>query len=221
MMIIRELGWDDMIHQIAKLLTRRLVHQDIIEFDSYAIYLFGMELLVLTLFEMMILVMVGIILDKLPQMMVFVLTFALIRVYAGGYHSKSAWKCISIFTTVAVLVTFLYWNYPYADYVTIIISIIATSIISRYAPVQTKNRPLSREEQVQYGNKARRISVSFLILIVIFTLSSNGFLHSSAYLASYAMLFEAITLIPFINQKGGEERETSDAICSRNGKESS
>jgi len=86
--------------------VKNLVNQNIIDPDKQEIYTYGIKQGILIIVNIATVVGVGLVLGLLAERIVFLVTYMLIRTYAGGYHTKSQLSCY-IFSTAAVTVIFL------------------------------------------------------------------------------------------------------------------
>jgi accessory gene regulator B len=86
--------------------VKNLVNQNIIDPDNQEIYTYGIKQGLLIIINIATVVAMGLVLGLLAESMVFLVTYILIRTYAGGYHAKSQLGCY-IFSTIAVTVILL------------------------------------------------------------------------------------------------------------------
>ena len=124
--------------------------------EDKEIYLFGFYQGLIFLLNLVTALLTGIILDM------FLVCFIPLRIFAGGYHAKTQFRCyvMSTVTTVILLylIAFLQKNMGVEA---IALYIIATCIIWKLAPVQDKNKPLDLDEQKKYRKRVH----SLLIII--------------------------------------------------------
>lgn len=191
-----------MIDSISRKLTQRLLDFDIIDFDDIDVYLYGLQLLLATIFKGIGLIIIGIALDCILEMAIFILFFSPLRVFAGGFHNKTYNGCF-LLTNFAVLIS-IYLSrviVPLQEnsilFCGLVISIV---LIFLYAPVDNPNRSLSDVERPIYRKKALSIVIiqSFIVIgIVIFKLDFIIY----AYIATFAILCESISLLPVFNNR--------------------
>ncbi len=205
-----------MIQAIAKNITRTLVKQNIIEFDDYSVYLFGMEMIVLAFSEVILLLMLGLVLGKILEVFVFLVCFAVLRSYAGGVHLNSALMCLTLFTTLAFFAVYSVSITPMHPVVVLIECLLSLILVFRYAPIQSPNRPLSSSEINVFEKKSRQVALLFSIILIAASLFNKYTLELSI-IGSHALLFESITLFPFLNKKVGVSNETGFRSGSKNG----
>jgi accessory gene regulator B len=147
--------------------VENLVHQNIIESDKQQIYSYGIRQGILIIINIATVVLVGIVLDMLPESMVFLATYMLIRTYAGGYHAKSQLGCY-IFSTVAMTVILLGIKHiTFSCFIYLIAALISATIIYVLSPIENINKPLSQKEKTLYGKKSRTLVSIFTTISLI------------------------------------------------------
>ena len=82
-----------MIGRGAKWTVNRLVAHRIIDLDDVEIYQFGLESAMLKAVHYASMLLVGLLLGMLPETIVFLIVYATIRAYAGGYHADTRGVC--------------------------------------------------------------------------------------------------------------------------------
>jgi accessory gene regulator B len=90
-----------------------------------------------------------------------------LRVYAGGYHTKTQLRCyvFSIFLTIAVIYANKY--IPGTNQNIIIITIISCITIFCLSPVEDRNKPLDEAEKRVYRKRSWYVLLFEVILLVI------------------------------------------------------
>lgn len=130
--------------------------------EDKEIYLFGFYQGLIFLLNLVTALLTGIILNMFLESVLFLICFIPLRIFAGGYHAKTQFRCyvMSTVTTVILLylIAFLQKNMGVEA---IALYIIATCIIWKLAPVQDKNKPLDLDEQKKYRKRVH----SLLIII--------------------------------------------------------
>ena len=130
--------------------------------EDKEIYLFGFYQGLIFLLNLVTALLTGIILDMFLESVLFLICFIPLRIFAGGYHAKTQFRCyvMSTVTTVILLylIAFLQKNMGVEA---IALYIIPTSIIWKLAPVQDKNKPLDLDEQKKYRKRVH--SLLFII----------------------------------------------------------
>lgn len=129
---------------------------------------------------------IGALLHRFIETLIFMLVFILLRSLAGGYHCEKAGSCfilsISVYLTVMLSYKYLCGISAYWIYAICLADLIAVIILS---PVVSPNKPLS--EKVK--NKNRRISIFVTAIYITVALVMLYCKISYAF-----VVFESITV---------------------------
>lgn len=132
--------------------------------DDLEILHYGLEVIIMNLFKLIILFGTAYFLNKLLYTVVALICFGFVRTFASGVHCKNSLLCIIVnyifFLGNAYLSTFL-CKYSKIISLTFIISLL---LLLLYAPAETKKRPIKKGSIKQLKVKS---ILSVLILIVI------------------------------------------------------
>jgi accessory gene regulator B len=126
--------------------------------DDKDIYLFGVYQGAILLLNICTALLIGVALNMLLEIVIYLICFLPLRIFAGGYHAKTQLRCyiMSSFTTVIILlgIQFLQQQESIWEFLSYIVSF---GIIWRFAPVADANKPLLEKEQVIYQKKVRKV----------------------------------------------------------------
>ena len=137
--------------------VNNLVNKNIIEPGKQEIYTYGIRQGILIIINIATVVGIGLVMGLLAESMVFLVTYMLIRTYAGGYHAKSQLGCY-IFSTVAVTVILLGIKHiTFSGSIYLLATLISATIIYVLSPIENINKPLSQKEKILYGKKSRTL----------------------------------------------------------------
>ena len=78
-----------MLNKMAVKITDKLVLKKIVSDDMADIYIYGFELLISFFFSTIGVLIIGIILGRFLQTLMFLATFILLRSFTGGYHANT------------------------------------------------------------------------------------------------------------------------------------
>lgn len=147
-----------------------LVDTGVVEPDKIELYAYGFHLLVKKAIHTVIILAIGLVVGEFLSVLVFLLTYASIREYSGGYHAKTTAGCYFCTIIVTVNVVFMINMLPEQDSIVIWILLVACStIIWILSPQEADNKPLKTEERFVYQKKTRRLlTISVLILRLSF-----------------------------------------------------
>ncbi len=126
--------------------------------DDKDIYLFGVYQGAILLLNICTALIIGVALNMLLEIVIYLICFLPLRIFAGGYHAKTQLRCyiMSSFTTVIILlvIQFLQQQESIWEFLSYFVSF---GVIWRYAPVADANKPLLEKEKVNYRKKVHKV----------------------------------------------------------------
>lgn len=143
-----------MFRNISEKITNQLLRTDVIEYDDFEIYQFGLEQMLATALNILTTIILGIVLGEIWKSITFVLAFMLLRTYAGGYHSSTPLRCYLLTASIIAAVLSVIKYVRIDSFICIGLLIISSVIILVLTPVESKNKPLDSIECVVYRRKA-------------------------------------------------------------------
>lgn len=158
-----------MIKYVSDKMTSFLVYNKSIDSEDSDICSYGLEILISSLINLVMVLILGSILNKFIQTVVFVICYCSIRQFAGGYHSNTHGKCIFTFLCMYLITICIGSNVDsiYLSQVFLLIGIINWLSIYMLVPVEHINNPLSEIEKINYKKSARIVVTLVLLGIVI------------------------------------------------------
>lgn len=159
--------------------------------EEIQIIQYGIEIMLLNVFKIMLLFFTAFILGVLNYTFVAFISFGLLRTFACGVHASTSTRCILINYLIFLGNVYLSSSFLLSKNLVIILFILVLIIVVVYAPADTEERPLvSRKLRTKL--KIRSILVVLIIFILIL------FMPTSIYsnLLTYSMLEEAILITP-------------------------
>lgn len=148
-----------MFARIAEIITQKLKENNTITSEQYEICRFGFQQGLTIVLNVLTTIAIGGVMGKLWQAVLFLLFYAPLRSYAGGYHAKTSTRCYmySIFLIITVLLviklSFL------TRFICIIAFILSGTIIVILAPVEDSNKPLDSIEIKVYRKRTKIIVI--------------------------------------------------------------
>lgn len=134
------------------------------------------------------------------EVIVFMVSFTLIRTYAGGYHCKKAVNCYIASSGVIVGVLAIVKFIPSVFVLGICFTVLALSISILYKipPVETSTKPLDEIEK-KYYQKKKLIYLLVETVVIFFLLSIN--LYSFALIICLGILVSLVVVFigKFVN----------------------
>ena len=143
----------------------------------------------------------GVLFGLLLESLIFLVSFSMIRMYAGGYHCKKPTHCyiMSSVIMVAILTILKFTPIEYITSISIILLLLSTATIIRYAPVETSNKPLDEKEQKHYRRKTiQNMVIEYCIILILFIVQQ----YRWAYVIILGITITAILVIIQIKIRG-------------------
>lgn len=184
-----------MIDKCGARLAGILCDNHIIKEEDKEIIVYGLDALLSTLINLVIILALGLALGLLGQTAVFLLSFAILRVFAGGYHAKTRIGCTASFLVIYLTAMALQQYTPetFIKPAAIGLAVISLAAVFILAPVEHKNRPYQGNEYQSF-KKISRIVASLQALLVIAGTLFTAY-ADLAYCISLAMLGVTVILI--------------------------
>ena len=189
-----------MLHSLAEKIAVFLFDEK----DKYPleIYTYGMELLISSILETVILLILGILLNKFIETLIFIFAFSAIRFFTGGYHAKTYSGCaiVTVFVYQFTLSCYeILWKYL-SDYLICIytlVLLISLLLIVKFAPIENVGKSIENKQKI------KRISVIVLIteFVLMFTGLSVDF-HCFFVILPTLFSVDVLMLIEIIGKRG-------------------
>ncbi len=149
-------------------LISSLIDNNIIKKEDAEIYSYGLKQMIFIALNLITTIFIGLIFNKMFEVILFMVTYIPIRVYAGGYHARTKLKCYIFSVLMLISVCYILKLDLLKSYLSIgILAIISSAIILYLAPIEDKNKTLDEIEIKVY--KKRTIRNLVIILIVLCT----------------------------------------------------
>ncbi len=183
-----------MISNIASKVVKRLIDHSVIDDTEQELYVYGFFILISQILYFTLTIMFGILLDIVLESVIFYVVFQFIRRYAGGIHASSELKC-EIATTTSIFLCLLCTKLCETNNIQtpiLVLTIIAAVSIFVFCPLDTPEKPLTKEEY-KYFRK-----ISWLILLLIVLTISIGWhfkLEFIMYPCCMSLILESILLV--------------------------
>lgn len=198
-----------MISSISYKIAKILYENDEEKSVGLDMYRYGLELLISSFVNILAIIGLSCILGCIMEMLLYILFFAVLRISAGGYHAPTHFKCLFIYSIISFTFVQLLRIVDQSGFsMPVILSacVIAFMLVYKYAPVDSENKPLSPDENRLYKKRSRQaVIVQVLVILVLAAFGRDQYI----YILSCAggMFAESITLLPILNEKGGNAYE--------------
>lgn len=166
--------------------------------DEIEVIRYGLESIYLTNTKIIIIFLLSIILGIFKEVLIMLLSYNVIRLFAFGLHSKNSIGCLitSIILFIGGAYVSVYLYIP--RIVKIVGAFIFTILISLYAPADTEKRPLI--------NRNKRIIYKVLSIIISIIMSFYFIIYYKRTLSNYlfiGLMEEVIMILPVTYKLSG------------------
>lgn len=159
-----------MISKLAKGTACFFVDNKIIEVEDSEVYAYGIELLLSTIFNLIIAIIIALISNEFIPCVINLTAFVTIRMYAGGYHADTHWGCM--LTLVCVLSAFILIIKTFSTatirFLSPILWVLSVLILYKFAPVEHPNKPISEKKKMKLRKKSLISFFIWTIFCIIF-----------------------------------------------------
>lgn len=142
-----------MFSNLSVFIADKFVEKHIIISEDREIYQYGFCQLFSILLNIITVIAFGIAFGMILESIIFLLSYMLIRRYAGGFHAKTPIRCY-IYSSVMILLVLLAIKLIINSIlISIIIAVTGSVIIFLLSPVEDQNKPLDSTEKLVYRKK--------------------------------------------------------------------
>ncbi len=182
-----------MIGRITSGVVKKLTDSTTISDTEKELYLYGFFILISQILYFIITIIVGILLDIVSLSVVFYISFQFIRRYAGGIHASSELKCEIISTTsIFICLLCVKSNVMFDIQIpTLILTLFASIVIFILCPLDTPEKPLTKEE-LRYFRKISLIVLAIMLSIIIISIVIK---LTIAYPICFSIILESVFLV--------------------------
>ncbi len=181
-----------MIGRVVSGVVEKLTDSATISDSEKELYRYGFFILISQILYFIITIIMGILLDIFSLSVVFYISFQFIRRYAGGIHASSELKC-EIISTISIIICLLcvksnvMFDMPIP---TLILTLFASIVIFILCPLDTPEKPLTKEELRYF----RKISLIVLAIMLSISIISIVIRLTIAYPICFSIILESVFL---------------------------
>ena len=177
------------IDAIASKLTSYLIKKEVIENDHFEVYKYGLELLISSVFETIIIYLIGILFFSVVDSFIFIVCFVLIRSFCGGFHAKSYYKCLIYTTLTFIIVSILTHALQLSSQLFVLLAFVNIGIVAFTAPVENEAKPINE-------NQKRRLKIISIIICFAFaTICVVLYLHKCEYAYNFIYSMTSVSVL--------------------------
>lgn len=151
----------------------------------------GIMILTINILEFSIIFTISFFMGIIKEIIIFSIMFASLRCVAAGIHCKSSLMCIITTSISYIGSVYISINYSLNIYFNLIIIIICMTLLYKYAPADTENRPILGEEHRKKLKFITMIMATILIIINLLLLNKTLF-----NLTMFVFIIETISVLP-------------------------
>ncbi len=150
--------------------------------DENELYVFGINQCLNMLLNILTALFIGILFGEVPQILLFMLAYIPLRSYAGGWHSRTPFRCYIFSVTMLVVVSIGMKCLYMSEWIYYVVLAVSTLVILILAPIADKNKPLDETERKVYKKRAMLIVTFELIIALLLKLwISDNLFVATAY----------------------------------------
>lgn len=183
-----------MISSLSSLIAEALYKSQVIAEEDKELYIYGFFVLLSKGLFFLVSAFFGWMLGVLWESIVFYIMFSTLRSYAGGFHASKESVCTCCTTAALFLSSLGIWHMERIGNSAIPFCMLALcgAVVYLLCPLDSEDKPLTRDELVLYRQKSRATSI-----VVGITGISGLCLNLPAilYVASISMALECVLLI--------------------------
>ena len=144
--------------------------------EQLEIIQYGLEAIYITITKTIIVFIIAYLLGMLNQMIIFLLFYIVIRLFAFGFHAKNSIQCLIVSTSIFFGATYLCMLVKFPIYIKILLCIINVLLINKWAPADTEKRPIvSKKRRRVYKTLSTLIAITFSLISIFI---SNEFISN-------------------------------------------
>lgn len=156
-----------MFTYVTEKIVSNMEKQNMIQTDRRNIYKYGINQMLNMLLNIATFLVIGLLFHMEFETVIFTAAYIPLRIYAGGFHAKTPFKCWIVSAVMLLLVLLVM---KYADlslYVYDMLALIGTVVILVLSPVEDKNKPLDKLEKKIYKKRCMWTLVAELLIFII------------------------------------------------------
>lgn len=178
-----------MLQGISNWLLNICKSRDVLDYDE-EIFLYGVEVITMSLLNIILLLVIGIITGTVDLAIVYFVSYALLRKFIGGFHCNTNFKCITFNLSKYILFVCIYPHLEINKIIILPIVIFTLILIVIKAPFEHKNRPINEKDKPVYKKYSFIIALIYSAIILL----SNRY----SYILLYVLIVIILSGIPCI-----------------------
>lgn len=185
-----------MFEKIADNIAKLMLNNKIIEENKVVICKWGIGHILDTVFNITTFLIIGIIFNMLFETIIFTIGYIPLRIYAGGYHAKTPFRCWCLSNIILVVSLVLVRNAGKFYIVFVTLSLIAIVVLLIFMPIEDLHKPLDQNDRRKYKKRGVAILAIEICISVVFALLHHN--KISLILSSIWILLSVMLILGVI-----------------------
>lgn len=158
-----------MLNRISVLLSEEISLMLNSSDNEKEVYAYSIEVLLSLLMNLIILSIAAYVLNKEVHLIIFIMFFSGLRVFAGGYHAKTHIECMCISLSIFLISTMCSTYLKQFGEIILVLGILFSILMVFYlAPSESENKPLSKIDRKKYKLYSRIIVIVLCLIATAF-----------------------------------------------------
>ncbi len=181
-----------MFTHFSDIITNLFVKSSVIQEEDKDLYQYGVEQICNIILNILTTVIIGTLYGMIPEILIFMFAYIPLRIYAGGFHAKTPFRCYlcSVVITVIAISVMKFTEIHYFIY--IIAAAVSSTVILKAAPIEDKNKPLDSTEKAVFRKRTVFVWLAEIILLLLFSILK---LDLFVVPISLSMLLEGVMVV--------------------------
>ncbi len=146
-----------MFVKLADTIAKWMLNNQIIEENKAVICRWGISHILDTVFNIITFLIIGILFKMPIETIVFTLGYIPLRIYAGGYHAKTPFRCWCLSNIILTVSLVLVQNAKRCYIAFGVLSLIAIVVLIVFMPVEDLHKPLDQNDRKKYKKRGMAI----------------------------------------------------------------
>lgn len=166
-----------MIENLSKLISEKVSSELNYDNERKEIIQYGTYALIQTLISIISVFIIGLLFNIALEALIFLFTASILRKYSGGAHSESSNVCTLLGIIISICIGFLVkssfftkMNFEIIVFIGIVIFVFGYFIVFKFAPVDTKNKPIKTEKKKKRMKKGSLKILTIYLFIEILSI---------------------------------------------------
>lgn len=199
-----------MYENIARFLTKKLFKLNVLQHESFDVYMYGITLIISTISVLFTIFTTAALIGEIIETTIYLIGFLTTRFLCGGYHAKHFYSCfISTNLTYWLFLTIhsLTRNSDINELLVSLFTFLSLITINIFAPVENYNNPMSnyrKQKNKRYIFLLSIVAFSIMLFLLFFKKQYDIFspFLLGIFVASLTILLAKIENI-FLKSRGG------------------